>query len=122
MTDFERWAAYSAVEREQLSWQEWSKRLQKYYDHLEFVLSPDLFIVGGGVSKHADEFLPLLSLNTPMVPAVHRNNAGIMEQQHSPWRTTTAPRCRRPSAASSPRPTEQGPRVSCRDNACDDTG
>ncbi len=77
-TDFERWAAYSAVEREQLSWPEWSKRLQKYYDHLEFVLSPDLFIVGGGVSKHADEFLPLLSLNTPIVPAVHRNNAGII--------------------------------------------
>ena len=39
---------------------------------------PDLFIVGGGVSKHADSFLPLLKLSTPIVPAVHRNNAGII--------------------------------------------
>ena len=46
--------------------------------YLEFLLSPDLFIVGGGVSKHADEFLPLLDLKTPIVPAVHRNNAGII--------------------------------------------
>ena len=39
---------------------------------------PDLFIVGGGVSKHADQFLHLLDLRTPIVPAVHRNNAGII--------------------------------------------
>ena len=38
----------------------------------------DAIVVGGGVSKHATEFLPLLSLNTPIVPAVHRNNAGII--------------------------------------------
>lgn len=76
--DAEQWAAYSAVEREQLSWKKWSKRLQWYYSHLEFLLSPDLFIVGGGVSKHADEFLPLLTLKTPIVPARHRNNAGII--------------------------------------------
>lgn len=78
MDDFERWAAYSAVEREQLSWTKWSKRLRAYYRHLEFLLSPDLFIVGGGVSKHSAEFLPLLDLSTPIVPAVHRNNAGII--------------------------------------------
>lgn len=76
--DAEAWAAYSAVEREQLTWKQWAKRLQWYYSHLEFLLSPDLFIVGGGVSKHADEFLPLLKLNTPIVPARHRNNAGII--------------------------------------------
>lgn len=76
--DAEAWAAYSAVEREQLTWKQWSKRLQWYYSHLEFLLSPDLFIVGGGVSKHADEFLPLLKLHTPIVPARHRNNAGII--------------------------------------------
>ena len=76
--DAEAWAAYSAMERESLSWRKWAKRLQWYYRHLEFLLSPDLFIVGGGVSKHSDEFLPLLKLNTPIVPAVHRNNAGII--------------------------------------------
>jgi len=76
--DAEAWTAYSAMEREELSWSKWAKRLQWYYSHLEFLLSPDLFIVGGGVSKHADQFLPLLELRTPIVPAVHRNNAGII--------------------------------------------
>jgi polyphosphate glucokinase len=76
--DAEGYTAYSAMEREELSWEKWAKRLQWYYDYLEFIFSPDLFVVGGGVSKHADEFLPLLKLNTPIVPAVHRNNAGII--------------------------------------------
>ena len=42
------------------------------------LFSPDLFIVGGGVSKSHEEFLPLLKLRTPIVPAALRNNAGIM--------------------------------------------
>jgi polyphosphate glucokinase len=76
--DFEAWTAYSAMERESLSWEEWAQRLQVYYGHVEFLFTPDLLIVGGGVSKHADQFLPLLKLNTPIVPAIHRNNAGII--------------------------------------------
>jgi polyphosphate glucokinase len=76
--DAEAYAAYSAVERESLSWQAWAQRLQWYYSYIEYLFSPDLFIVGGGVSKHATEFLPLLDLKTPIVPAVHRNNAGIV--------------------------------------------
>ena len=76
--DAEKKAAYSAKERENLDWEHWAKRLQKYYDHLEQLFSPDLFIVGGGVSKTYDDFIPLLKLNTPIVPAVHRNNAGIL--------------------------------------------
>lgn len=76
--DAEAYAAYSAKEREDLSWEEWTKRLQWYYSHIEFLFSPDLFVVGGGVSKHADKFLPLLDLDTEIVPAVHRNNAGII--------------------------------------------
>lgn len=76
--DAEAYAAYSAKEREDLTWEKWAKRLQWYYGHVEFLFSPDLFIVGGGVSKHADRFLPLLKLKTPIVPAVHRNNAGII--------------------------------------------
>ncbi len=76
--DAEAYAAYSAMEREQLSWESWAARLQWYYSHIEFLFSPDLFVVGGGVSKHADQFLPLLDLKTPIVPAVHRNNAGII--------------------------------------------
>jgi polyphosphate glucokinase len=76
--DAESRAAYSAKEREDLSWEKWAKRLQKYYSTVEFLFTPDLFIVGGGVSKHYEEFLPLLKLKTPIVPAVHRNNAGIL--------------------------------------------
>ncbi|HAN23348.1 MAG: ROK family protein [Microbacterium sp.] len=76
--DAEFYAAYSAMERDELTWKKWAKRLQWYYSHLEALFSPDLFVVGGGVSKHADEFLSLLKLRTPIIPAVHQNNAGII--------------------------------------------
>lgn len=76
--DAERRAAYSAMERESLSWEQWAERLQRYYTHLETLFTPDLFIVGGGVSKHSESFLPLLRLQSRIVPAVHRNNAGIL--------------------------------------------
>src|SRR6478736_6735599 len=76
--DAEHRAAYSAMEREELSWKQWAERLQRYYAHVEFIFSPDLLVVGGGVSKHQEHFLPLLDLKTPIVPAVHRNNAGII--------------------------------------------
>ena len=74
----ERRASYAAKERGRLSWKRWSARLQDYYEYLEELFSPELFIVGGGVSKNAHEFLHLLELSTPIVPAVHRNNAGIL--------------------------------------------
>jgi polyphosphate glucokinase len=76
--DAEKKAAYSAKEREDLSWSDWAKRLQRYYSALEFLFSPDLFVVGGGVSKEYEKFLPLLDLKTKIVPATHRNNAGIL--------------------------------------------
>ncbi|MBQ9916687.1 polyphosphate--glucose phosphotransferase [Microbacterium sp. NPDC016588] len=76
--DAEGYAAYSAMERDELSWEKWAKRLQWYYDYVEFLFSPDLIVVGGGVSKHSEEFLPLLKLRAPIVPAKHRNNAGII--------------------------------------------
>ena len=76
--DWETKAAYSAKERENLSWEEWAVRLQKYYDTLVALFHPDLFIVGGGVSKQYKDFLPLLRLDTPIVPATLRNNAGIL--------------------------------------------
>jgi polyphosphate glucokinase len=76
--DAEKRASYSAKERSRLSWKNWAKRLQKYYGALEFLLSPDLFVVGGGVSKSYEEFLPLLKLRTKIIPAELRNNAGIL--------------------------------------------
>ena len=76
--DWETKASYSAKEREKLSWPEWAERLQKYYCELEALFHPDLFIVGGGVSKEFENFLPLLKLSTKIVPATLRNNAGIL--------------------------------------------
>lgn len=76
--DYETKAAYSAKEREGLNWNQWAERLQKYYSTLERLFSPDLFIVGGGVSKEHANFLPKLNLRTEILPAVKRNNAGIL--------------------------------------------
>ncbi|MCU1421640.1 MAG: Polyphosphate glucokinase [Microbacteriaceae bacterium] len=76
--DYETKASYSAKEREDLSWEDWAARLQVYYSALEKYFHPDLIIVGGGVSKQYQDFLPLVKIDTPMVPATLRNNAGIM--------------------------------------------
>ncbi|MFV0451029.1 MAG: polyphosphate--glucose phosphotransferase [Propioniciclava sp.] len=76
--DAESVAAASAREREDLDFPTWAERLQTYYSTLEFLLSPDLIVVGGGVSKKADQFLPLLNLRTPIVAARLRNAAGIV--------------------------------------------
>ena len=71
-------AANSAREREDLSMEEWAGRLRTYYRTVEMLFSPDLFVVGGGISKQADEFLPLLGLDTEIVPAQLLNKAGIV--------------------------------------------
>lgn len=76
--DAETRAAASVRERENLSWKAWAKRLQRYYSVVEDLLWPDLFVVGGGVSRKADRFLPLLSLRTPIVPAELRNDGGVV--------------------------------------------
>ena len=74
----EEWAANSAREREDLSMEKWAERLTVYYRTLERLFRPELIVVGGGVSKHADEFLPLIDLDTAIVPAHLRNRAGIV--------------------------------------------
>jgi polyphosphate glucokinase len=76
--DAESRASNAARERRRLSWKRWAKLLQRYYERLEFLFSPDLFIVGGGVSKSHEQFLPLLTLRAPIIPAALRNNAGIL--------------------------------------------
>lgn len=76
--DAESRAANSARTREELSWEEWAQRLTRYYRTLEKLFSPELFVVGGGVSKDADEFLPLLDLDTEIIPATLRNKAGVV--------------------------------------------
>lgn len=76
--DYETKASFAAKERENLSWEAWAERLQTYYSKLEALLSPDLIIIGGGVSKHWEKFVPLLQLRATVVPAQKRNSAGIL--------------------------------------------
>jgi polyphosphate glucokinase len=76
--DAESRAANSARTREDLSWEAWAERLTRYYRTLEMLFSPELFVVGGGVSKDSAEFLPLLDLDTEIVPATLLNKAGVV--------------------------------------------
>ena len=76
--DAEKYAASSVREREDLGYKKWAKRLTKYYGLMEKYFNPDLFVVGGGVSRQSDKFLPYLDIKTPIVPAKLRNEAGIV--------------------------------------------
>jgi polyphosphate glucokinase len=77
--DAELKTAESAREREDLSWEHWARRVSKYLRHFEALLWPDLFILGGGVSKKADKFVPLLDgVRTKVVVAELQNDAGII--------------------------------------------
>ncbi|MEU4028818.1 polyphosphate--glucose phosphotransferase [Streptomyces anulatus] len=77
--DAEKHASTKAKEDEDLSWQHWAHRVQKYLLHVEMLFSPELFIIGGGVSRKAEKFLPLIEkVRAEMVPAQLQNNAGIV--------------------------------------------
>lgn len=76
--DAETEASSGVRDRLGLSFHEWAPRLQRYFSRLEALLWPDLFVVGGGVSKKSKKFLPLLDLKTPIVPAQLLNAAGIV--------------------------------------------
>jgi len=76
--DAEDRASDRAREEEDLDWPQWAHRVQTYLRHVEALFQPNLFIIGGGVSKKADRFLPLVKVRTPVVPAALQNNAGII--------------------------------------------
>jgi polyphosphate glucokinase len=76
--DAEKRAAEIVRERENLTWEKWAKRLNEYFLVLEELFSPDLVIVGGGVSKKSEKFLPRLKSKIPVVPAQLQNEAGIV--------------------------------------------
>jgi polyphosphate glucokinase len=63
---------------EDLKWSEWATRTNHYLALLELLLSPDLFIIGGGISKKAEKWLPLLKTRAALVPAELQNEAGIV--------------------------------------------
>ena len=76
--DAEHRASDRVREEGQLSWKKWGKRVNEYLQYLEFLFSPDLFIIGGGVSKKPEKFFQYLDLRTEIVPAHLRNDAGII--------------------------------------------
>ena len=77
--DAEERASERARELHDLSWGKWAGRVDEYLGHVEALLSPSLFIIGGGISRKADKFIPLLSgVRARIVPAAMQNNAGIV--------------------------------------------
>jgi polyphosphate glucokinase len=76
--DAEDRASDKARKEKDLSWSKWSKRVNEYLNRLEDLFSPDLFIIGGGVSKRHEKFLPLLETQAEVVPAKLLNDAGIV--------------------------------------------
>jgi polyphosphate glucokinase len=76
--DAELNASDEARKRQDLSWKKWAKRLDKYLNTLDRLFSPDLMILGGGAAKKQENFMPLLTVRTRMIPAVMGNDAGII--------------------------------------------
>ncbi|WP_082697075.1 polyphosphate--glucose phosphotransferase [Kocuria rosea] len=76
--DVDGWAGASARTVEALDWPTYTDRLQRYLSHLERLISPDLIVLGGGISERHQEFLPHLRLRARVAPAQLRNAAGIV--------------------------------------------
>ena len=76
--DAEVRVAESARDRLNLGWKEWASGFDAYLHALERLFWPDLFILGGGASKRADNYLAYLTIKTPLVVATLKNNAGIV--------------------------------------------
>ncbi|MEZ4515579.1 MAG: ROK family protein [Chloroflexota bacterium] len=67
-----------ARQAKKLSWQEWGKRLNDYFQYIELLFSPELIIIGGGVSKKHEKFIPFIKTRARVLPAAFRNEAGIV--------------------------------------------
>ena len=76
--DAEYRASDFARQRDDLSWKKYAKRLNRYLMEMEKLFWPNLFIIGGGISKKSEKYLPLLTIDTPVVPAQMLNEAGII--------------------------------------------
>jgi polyphosphate glucokinase len=75
-------AEYQTADRirteQNLSWKKWGKRLNTYFNHIEGLFSPELIIIGGGVSKKHEKFLHHIEVRAKVMPAALRNEAGIV--------------------------------------------
>ena len=76
--DAEHRVSDAARQRDELTWKKYAKRLNRYLKEMEKLFWPDIFIVGGGISKDSAKYLPLLNISTPIIPAQLLNQAGIV--------------------------------------------
>ncbi|WP_027078428.1 polyphosphate--glucose phosphotransferase [Maribacter antarcticus] len=74
----ELWAADSAKEREELSYDQWGKRFNKFLKYVELIVAPELIILGGGASKDFAQYKHRITIETPVIAAELRNSAGIV--------------------------------------------
>lgn len=74
----EKYCSDAVREKKDLTWKEWGKRFNEYLAYMEFLFSPSLFIIGGGVSKKFELFSEYLKCETTVVPALLKNQAGII--------------------------------------------
>jgi polyphosphate glucokinase len=98
--DADTYASDATRDAKGLSWKRWAKRLDRYLEQLEKVLSPEVVIIGGGVSRHPERFLPSLRRSCEVVPAMLDNTAGIVgaalaSARATSTRATSAGRARR---------------------------
>jgi polyphosphate glucokinase len=76
--DAEHRASDEVRKRDDLSWKKYAKRLNKYLAEMKKLFWLNLFIVGGGISKKSEKYIPLLTIETPVIPAQFLNEAGIV--------------------------------------------
>jgi polyphosphate glucokinase len=76
--DAEYHASDRARKRDGLNWREWGQRLNAYFNYMEDLFSPNMIIIGGGISKKHKKFLPYIRLRAEVVPAQLLNEAGII--------------------------------------------
>ena len=76
--DAEKYVSDAVRKEKELTWEQWAKRFNEYLHVMEFLLWPDLIILGGGASKKGEKYLKFLDLNVPVVPAQLLNNAGLI--------------------------------------------
>lgn len=74
----EKIASDAARKRDDLNWKEWGSRFNKYLARMEFLFSPDLFIIGGGASKKFEKYIKYINVEAEIVSAELKNEAGII--------------------------------------------
>lgn len=76
--DAEKFASNRVREENELSWKKWAKNVDEYLEYIESLIWPNCIIIGGGVSKSAEKFIPRISINAEVLPAKLLNDAGIV--------------------------------------------